>query len=183
MKKFLFLLVSSLVLLLAACGGESEEGNNEESRGTDASAEASSANESEEENTEASNEVFENEDYKFVFGEAEQLEGIRGNQVLAIEIEFTNKSDEAQSPWSASTVVLDQSEVSDVTTESVMGANGELPEDYKEDLYRMDTEINSGETVDAILAFEIQNPGSEIQIADSVLSEEDITFERVYETE
>lgn len=181
MKKLLF--VSLFVLFLAACGGESEEGSNEESSGSNSSAEESSANESEEENTEVSNEVFENEDYKFVFGEAEQLEGTRGDQVLAIEIEFTNKSDEAKSPWSASTVVLDQSEVSDVTTESVQGAVGGLPEDYKEDLYRMDTEINSGETVDAVLAFTIQEPGSEIKITDSVLSGDDITFERVYETE
>ena len=79
--------------------------------------------------------------------------------------------------------MLDQSEVSDVTTESVQGAVGGLPEDYKEDLYRMDTEINSGETVDAVLAFTIQEPGSEIKITDSVLSGDDITFERVYETE
>ena len=180
MKKLLF--VSLFVLFLAACGEGSEEGSHEESSSSDASTEESSVNESEE-NTEVSNEVFENEDYKFVFGEAEQLEGTRGDQVLAIEIEFTNKSDEAKSPWSTSTVVLDQSEVSDVTTESVQGAVGGLPEDYKEDLYRMDTEINSGETVDAVLAFTIQEPGSEIKITDSVLSGDDITFERVYETE
>ncbi|SEU03973.1 protein of unknown function [Salinibacillus kushneri] len=163
-----------LVLLLAACGGDGES----ETSGENAT--EPETKETSEEETETSNEVFENEDYKFVFGESEQLEGVRGNQVLAIEVEFTNKSDVAESPWMASTIPLSISEVSDVTTETVMGAVGGLPEDYKSDLYRMDEKINSGETVKAILAFELQSPGADIEIVDSKTSGE--KFKRIYNT-
>jgi len=163
------------VSVLVACGGGSETSGN-------ASGSEDAKEKPVQQEQETSNQVFENDDYKFTFGEGEMLEGKYGDAVLAIPIEFTNKTDEAESPWMASIGTLNMKEVGETTTNSVIGGNGQLPEDYKPEYYRMDEQINGGETVKAIFALTIQNPGSEIKISEGTMPDENPSFERTYQT-
>lgn len=168
MKKILFLLVG-LMLFLSACGGDDNSSQAKK---------PTSQNDNDDKQTEISNKVFENEDYKFVFGESEQIKGKRGNQVLKIDVEFTNKNDKAQSAWMALSVALSTDEVTEATTESIIGAIGGLSNEPK---ITMDTKINTGKTVDTVLAFELQHPGAKVKIADGEFTGEK-TFKKVIET-
>ncbi|WP_077325816.1 DUF5067 domain-containing protein [Virgibacillus siamensis] len=136
-------------------------------------------NKKEEKTEEVSNQVYEGKDYKFVFKGEEQLKGKSGKQVLAIKVEFTNKSDEAQSAWMAMSVALNAHEVTDMTEEAVLGAIGDLPNPPK---YKMDTKINPGKTIDTVIALELQHPGAKVNIDDTNIVTEEKTFERTIKT-
>ena len=71
----------------------------------------------------------------------------------------------------------------DVTVESLNGANGQFPEDYKPDLVEMgDTGIKPGATVDAVIGFEIIYPGEPVKLTNFSFTDE-VLFEKVVETE
>lgn len=186
------ILLIGLALFLAACGEtEAEESEPEveaseaEEVGEEEEAEEEVAEEETaeaEESSEISNEVYEDEEFKFVFGDAEQIEGKYGDEILAIEVKFTNKTDSPESPWMVAAMLLEMNEVTEVTTEPVIGGLGQIPEDYRQDFYEMDTEINGGETVNTVISFEIQEPGSTIEVRDRTLDGEPEQFEWVYET-
>jgi hypothetical protein len=177
LKKLFILLLG--VLLLAACG---EEGN--EATTPEEEPEQEETNEFEE-TTELSDTTLETDNYTFVIKEVEQLEGkFDDTQILAVEIEFTNNSDESISPWMASAGEIKAQQETEDTVESLDGANGLYPDDYKTELVEMgDTDVKSGSTVDAVIGYEILYPGEQVKLMDFTLSDEPEKFERNIDTE
>lgn len=191
MKKFLILIVG-LALFLAACGGddgetnetnEPEETTQEDTNNNDeADQEEEQQEDTEEADSEVSDTSFDNGDYVYEIKEIEQMEGKfeDGTQILAIEISFTNNTDEPTSPWMA--LGLHAEQETDVTVEALNGANGQYPDDYKPELVDMgDTDIKPGATVDAVIGFEILYPGEPVKLTNFSFTDE-VLFERVIET-
>ncbi|WP_040978323.1 DUF5067 domain-containing protein [Oceanobacillus jeddahense] len=197
MKKLLFLLVG-MVLFLAACGDDSSNSDTSADTSTDKTEEASAeeteqedsdtgeeANDEEEEQTdEVSDSYLDTGDYIYEIKEIEQMEGQFGDgtQIIAIELTFTNNSDEATSPWFSQGIGAEQE--TDTTVETLMGANGQFPEDYKPELVEMgDTDVKPGATVDAVIGYTLEYPGEPVRLYEFMLfDEEDISFERIVET-
>ena len=185
MKKALFLFNILLLSFLVACGGNSddtdnnanEDNNVEENNNT----QDNEAQEQEvEEEQEVSDTTFDNGDYVYEIKEVEQIAGKHDVQVLAVELTFTNNTDEAISPWMSMGIFAEQE--TDVTVESLNGANGRFPDDYKTDLVEMGgTDIKPGATVDAVIGFEILYPGEPVRLYNFSMTDEKL-FERVVET-
>lgn len=196
MKKLLFLFVA-MMLFLVACGDNSA--SDEESDNTSSTEiEEASAEETEQEESDAGAESDKKEqidevsdsyldtgDYIYEIKEIEQLNGRfdDGTQVLAIEMTFTNNSDEPKSAWSSLGISAEQE--TDTTVESLNGGNSYLPENYKPDLAELwMTDIKPGATVDVVIAFEILYPGNPVRLYDRFGDlNGNSTFERIVETE
>lgn len=156
MKKLLFLLIG-VTLLLAACGDD--EPTSEGSNGTNDT-------------------YFDNGDYEYEIKEIEQVSSDMG-EILAIELTFTNNTDDAQSPWMSLGIQAEQETES--TVETLNGALGMFPDDYKTDLVEMgDTDVKPGESVDAVIGYELEYPGEQVRLYD--MWEEGL-FEKTVDTE
>lgn len=186
MKKLLFAL-TVLLVMLAACGDDSEEtgasepaDNQEENTDTEEVEETTES----EETTKVSDTTLDTGDYIYEIKEIEQLDSKfdDGKQVLAIEMSFTNNTEEPASPWMSLGIMAEQE--TDTTVETLSGGNSYIPDDYKPEKTELwDTDIKPGATVDAVIAFEILYPGSPVRLYDSMaMSQEDVTFERIVET-
>lgn len=185
MKKIVGLgLIFAVSFGLAGCGS-SDSGNDttESTSKSDVSSSVvkeSSATSSEK--SEASDTVYEDKDSKIVIKNAEELTSQYDENVkiVAIEIEYTNKGDKAQSPWFAFATSIKPIQETDVTEELLDGANGLYPEDYKPDLVSMgDTDVKAGATVDAVVGVQLKYPGSPLILKDFM---DEGTFERTIET-
>lgn len=188
MKRFLILLIG-ITLFLAACGGDSEEANEandpEEStqEETNDSEQETEDEDAEETSADVSDTSFDNGDYVYEIKEIEQMESGFGDgaQILAIELSFTNNTDEPTSPWMALGIQAEQE--TETTVEQLNGANGMYPDDYKTDLVEMgDTDVKPGATVDAVIGFEILYPGEPVKLTNFSFTDE-VLFEKIVETE
>src|SRR5699024_2498591 len=178
---------------LGACGandegvsGDSPEVEAEESEEVaNDTPEDSEEGEAEEKAEKISDDTVENDDYKFVIKDIEQIDGKYDSQVLALEVEYTNKSDESRSPWMAIVGMLKANQETDTTIESLTGANAHFPDEYKPELVEMgDSDVKGGETtVDAVIGFEIEFPGEPVHLIDFNITDKPEAFERVVETE
>jgi uncharacterized Zn ribbon protein len=181
MKKIIILLVG-LMLFLVACGDEgAEETSAEEEPQETVETEEGTEQEESEESEGASDTFLDNGDYVYEIKEIEQMESQfeDGTQIIAIELTFTNNTEEATSPWMSLGIQAEQE--TDTTVETLNGANGLYPEDYKTDLVEMgDTDVKPGATVDAVIGYELLYPGEPVKLYD--MWEENL-FERVVETE
>lgn len=183
MKKILFILVG-LVLLLAACGNESNDSDNNGGNSSESNSQESN-NDNNEDKEDSGNEVsdtrFDNGDYVYEIKAIEQITSqYDDTQILAIEMSFTNNTEEATSPWMS--LGIDAEQETETTVETLMGANGLFPEDYKPDLVKMgDTDVKPGATVDAVIGFEILYPGEPVKLTNFSFTDE-VLFERVVET-
>ncbi|MBM7598021.1 hypothetical protein JOC34_000378 [Virgibacillus halotolerans] len=184
MKK-LFVPLLSFAFILGACGNTSnEEGTAEENVSQKEIAEVSSEESTDvKESVEISDDTVEDDDYKIVVKDVEQIDGNYDTQVLALEVEFTNKSEDSISPWMSSLIKANQE--TDTTVELLDGANGLFPDDYKPKLVEMgDSDVKGGgTTVDAVIGYEIEYPGEPVQLIDFNGSDTPETFEKVVETE
>jgi len=168
-----------LALTLVACGDSEEMSADEEE--TNTTEIQKSENNNEEEESDDSDTYFDNGEYEYKIKEVEQIDGEYDTEVLAIELEFTNNTDEPISPWMSLGITAEQ-ETED-TVESLDGSNGLYPEDYKPDLVKMgDSDIKPGKTVDAVIGFEIEFPGEPVILKDFGMDEGEL-FEKVVETE
>lgn len=171
-KTFLIFITILLSVLLVACGDDSNENktNNNDMKGTK---EASKS--------EVSDTKFDDGNYIFEIKSTEQLTGkYDDTQILAVEVTFTNNTDEPTSPWMALGIRADQE--TDTTVELLDGANGQYPDDYKTDLVEMgDTDIKPGATVDAIIGYEILYPGEPVILTNFDFSDKEL-FKRVVDT-
>ncbi len=172
MKKILlFIFVAILGVTLVACSSDSDENksNSNDGKGTKESSKS-----------EVSDTKFDDGNYIFEIKSTEQLTGKYDTQILAVEVTFTNNTDEPTSPWMALGIRADQE--TDTTVELLDGANGQYPDDYKTDLVEMgDTDIKPGATVDAIIGYEILYPGEPVILTNFDFSDEEL-FKRVVET-
>ena len=181
-KKILTLLFAS-TLVLGACGGDNTE-TEEQKEVTDEEEVVSEdidneADDSESSENEVSDSYFDNGNFEYEIKEIEQIEGEYDTDVLAVELEFTNNTDEPYSPWMAQGIKAEQE--TENTIELLDGANGLFPEDYKPELVKMgDSDIKPGKTVNAVIGFEIQFPGSEVILKDFGMDGE--LFEKVVDT-
>ena len=184
MKKIFFtLLILSLSILMVACGSNNEE-TNADGDSTENVEDSINAEEKEEakEKEEISDTKFDNGDYVYEIKSVEQITGkYDDKQILAIELSFTNNTEEPKSPWMALGIHAEQE--TDTTVETLIGANGQFPDDYKPELVEMgDTDIKPGATVDAVIGYEIMYPGSPVTLTNFSMMDEKI-FEGIVETE
>ncbi|MGY3778427.1 DUF5067 domain-containing protein [Isobaculum melis] len=187
MKKLLSLsFVGLCALTLAACGNgdSSKDTAKEENSAKVESKQENSAKTETKKEDKISDSEYETDHAKFVIKEVEQLTGKYDNkQILAITIEFTNKGDTPTSPWMAFATSIKATQETDVTVETLNGANGYYPDDYKPELVEMGgTNIKPGATVEAVVGFDIEFPGSPVQMLDFNLSGKPEKFDRVIET-
>ncbi|MBM7634028.1 DUF5067 domain-containing protein [Geomicrobium sediminis] len=197
MKKYLLSIGLGSALLLSACGdGTDEPSDADEAEGAEEDSAADVDEDDQEElsadedddtaNNEVNDDYLDTGDYVFEFQEVEQMENARDEetQIIAIELTFTNNSDDDTSPWMAAAQAYSSEQETDVTVESLMGANGSFPEGYKEELVNMgDTNIKPGATVDAVIGYELLYPGEDVILSERSFGNDDITFEKIIETE
>ncbi len=183
MKKILLLSSILLIALLAACSGSNEDAGVGGSNGSEESKEESTDNESSE-SKEISDTHLDTGDYVYEIKEIEQMESKfeDGTKIIAVELSFTNNSDEPASPWMSLGFFAEQE--TDTTVEQLNGANGLFPEDYKQELVVMgDTDVKPGATVDAVIGYELLYPGEPVRLYEAMaMSDEELTFERTVET-
>lgn len=186
MKKLLLLITTLFLTLgLAACGGTNseEQSTNQDNQTESENTEETNKEETEDKNnkSEVSDTTLDTGDYVYTIKEVEQITSkYDDTQILAVEIEFTNNSDEPTSPWMAMGITAEQE--TDVTVETLNGANGLFPDDYKPELVEMgDTDIKPGATVDAVIGFEILYPGEPVKLSEFSFTD-DVSFERIVET-
>lgn len=153
-----------------------------EEQQTKSESDASNKETTKEENKKLSDSVVESNSSKIVIKNIEQVESkFGGNPVLALEITFTNKSSRPTTPWIASATTLKAIQETEATVETLNG--GRLPDSYKPDLVKMgDTNVKSGAIVDAVISFEIVDPGNPVRLINFSIDNEPTTFERVVET-
>lgn len=97
----------------------------------------------------------------------EQISGTMGKEILAIEIEFTNKTDLPVTPYTGFAAAATVQQETESTIETMMGANGMFPADYNTELVEMgDAQIKKDATVNAVVGFQIDYPGEPIYIRD-----------------
>lgn len=174
MKKLMLLITMFMLGFLVACG--SDDTSNETTENGNAIAKESET----ESASELSDSSFEVRDYVYEIKETEQITGTRDEEVLAVEISFTNNSDEPISPWMSLGIRAEQE--TDVTVESLTGSNGSFPDDYKSELVEMgNTDIKPGATVDAVIGYEIMYPGTPIKLTNFNFTDEAL-FEKTIET-
>lgn len=187
MKKLSFIfLVLLLSAFLAACGDNENKDGNDTSNPVGADNNSNNEVDNAKENDSASNDEvsdtsFDNGEYIYEIKEVEQITSqYDDSQVLAVEISFTNNTDEPTSPWMA--LGLSAEQETETTVEGLDGANGLYPEDYKTELVEMgDTDIKPGATVDAVIGFEILYPGEPVRLYNFSFTDE-VLFERIVET-
>lgn len=178
MKRILLLMGTLVIsLVLAACGGDSPEKENPSKKGD------------EESKSGVSDTSIDDGDYVYEIKAVEQITSQYDDaQVLAVELSFTNNTDEPTSPWMALGLSAEQEAEATVegldgaTVEGLDGANGLFPDDYKTELVEMgDTDIKPGATVDAVIGFEILYPGEPVKLYNFSFTDE-VLFEKVIET-
>lgn len=185
MKKTVGLgLILFSTIMLGACGDNGSKSNASQESATSTSkvANSESTNQSTTKSEKASDTTFEDNSAKIVIKNTEELTSQydANTKILAIEIEYTNKSDQAQSPWMSFASSIKPIQETDKTEELLTGANGLFPQDYKPDLVKMgDTDVKAGETVDAVVGLKILHPGSPIIMKDFM---DNGSFEKTVET-
>lgn len=158
------LAIGSIALLLTACGGKTNEVKNEPPKENKTNAVESV--ESKQESSKESN-IFEDESAKVVIKDYEFLKSQYDENVdiVALTIEFTNKTDEAIDPWFGTPLKGEQE--TDKTIELLDGANGLFPEDYKPDLVAAsDVQVKPGATVEAVIGYQLKIKDSPVYVRD-----------------
>lgn len=158
------LAIGSIALLLTACGGKTNEVKNEPAKENKTN--AAESVESKQESSKESN-IFENESAKVVIKNYEFLKSQYDENVdiVALTIEFTNKTDEAIDPWFGCGLKGEQE--TDKTIEILDGANGLFPEDYKPELVKAsDVQVKPGATVEAVIGYQLKIKDSPVYVRD-----------------
>lgn len=122
---------------------------------------------------------FKSDSFHFMIQDTEQLENEDGVPILAIKARFTNHSDQAITPWLAFiTNIRTIQKVAD-NDQSLTGANGLFPEDYQPELVKAGEErILPGESVETLIGFVIENPGTPVLLTDLSLLDHPEQFQR-----
>lgn len=174
-------LLSLSALTLAACGSAESTEAESSSIVSESVAESSSiAAEPTKSDT-----FFEGSNGTYEITSIEQLAGQYGDkQIIAITMNYTNTTDEPQNPWMAIAFDMSATQETEATVETLMGANGQYAADYKPEAVAMgETEIKPGATVEAVIGYTLEFPGSPVYLRDSsIMGENGAIFERVIET-
>lgn len=158
------LTIGSIALLLTACGGKTNEVKNEPSKENQNSVVESAENK---QSSSKESNIFEDDSAKVVIKDYEFLKSQYDENVdiVALTIEFTNKTDEAIDPWFGTPLKGEQE--TDKTIELLDGANGLFPEDYKPDLVAAsDVQVKPGATVEAVIGYQLKIKDSPVYVRD-----------------
>lgn len=177
MKRLIILLISVMVaLVLTACGGEKSDAKEEKQ-----STEKAEKVENKEEDKRS--DKAESQLALVEFKEIEQVTGEEGKELLAIEVEYTNKDDEPSELYIDSMFTVKAEQDTEDTVDELDIAFGSLPDDYKPELQEMtDKNVKPGATVTAILAYEILYPGEPVRLTNPEMGSEEVPFEKIIET-
>lgn len=186
MKKLTLVLI--LALILAACGADETDTSAApevpealDATETEAPAtepETEDETEAEVESTDIIGHTFKTENYELTVNGTEVIESKYDDfgDILALDVTFTNNSDQSTSPWMA--MIFKAEQETDTTVELLNGANGIFPEDYETEKVEMgDTNIKPDATVDAIIGFELLYPGEPVYIRDFFFDDYEFVIE------
>ena len=86
-----------------------------------------------------------------------------GEEIITIEMEFTNLSDQPTSPYMRFIGDFDAQQTDGITTESLMGANSEMSNIENQEAVSMgDTQVNPEATVHAIIGYTLNDPDLDV---------------------
>lgn len=176
MKRLIILFILVMVaLVLTAC---SEDSDAKEGKQPTEKAEKVEKKEEEKKSNKAESQLAVVE-----FKDIEQIEGDEGEQLLTIEVDYTNKDDEPSELYIDSMFTVKAEQDTEDTVDELDIAFGSLPDDYKPDLQEMtDKNVKPGATVTAILAYEILYPGEPVRLTNPEMGSEEVPFEKIIET-
>lgn len=179
MKKLV--LVGLAAIALAACGNDNQENNNETSDNQSEQTEQSSNNEENDQASEQKSDeqvkIVDENGYLITPTEVPietdtavyQVNDIRmsqnsmtGEPIVVLEIEFTNKTENPQSPYMSFIQDFAVQQTDGTTTEELMGANGQMGNEDAEKVEMGDANVNGGQTVEAIIGFQPTQPEEDI---------------------
>ena len=84
-----------------------------------------------------------------------------GKKVLVLEMTFTNKQQQASSPWMTFALDYAAQQTDGTTTVELMGANGQMANVENQEAVEMgDANVNPGATVEAVIGYDYTNPES-----------------------
>lgn len=163
-KTFLAITLLSSTLLLTACNGDNNNSVNNVSNKTNTTVQ--DTKEKQKSEKELIGTTYEGTNGTYTFKNIEYLTGKYSNEpILAITIDYTNTTDDNQNPWFAFAFDVSGQQETDKTVETLLGANGEYPEDYKPESVEMsDKEIKPGATVEVVVGYQPTDPNSPIYL-------------------
>lgn len=166
MKKVLgFLTIIASVLLLSGCNSKSNNVASSSSSIQDSSAiEQTSSSELESPDNKNLNSEGVLESYPYLLDldnatynilGTQKIDGsMTGDPILVIEMEFTNKKNEPQSPYVSFISDFDAQQTDGTTTDSLNGGNGQYDNLEDQEAVKMgDSNVNSGQTVKAMIGY------------------------------
>lgn len=168
MKKFFgFVSIFIMVVFLSGCGSDNNDkasSSSSKASSTEQTSTSESTADSEIQNNENLNSegVLEKYPYNLDFDNAtynilstQRVDGaMTGDPVLIIEMEYTNKGDNPQSPYMSFVSDFDAQQTDGTTTDSLNGANSQLGNIQDQEAVKMgDANVNSGQTVKAIIGY------------------------------
>lgn len=174
MKKFIKLGIISLAALsLVACSNTNEESNQNDSSTTVNSNTSTVETTTQSSETEAKssyiNDVlpsnYVDNSYAFTFTGFKKIDSsLSGDKIVAIEMEYTNNSNTPTSPYMAFTMTFSPQQTDGVTTETLLGANGQLGNYPDQSLVEMgDKQVNPGATVKAVIGYKLSDENIDAQ--------------------
>ncbi|MFL2106398.1 DUF5067 domain-containing protein [Desemzia sp. FAM 23991] len=172
-------------LVLAAC--REKQTAEKFAADTENTAEAESNEKSSEQVLEVNTTLYEGMNGTYEILEIEQLQSalFPDKQIMALTINYTNTTEDTQSPWLAWAFDIAASQETEVTVETLDGANGQFPEGYKTEAVKLgEAEIKPGATVEVVIGHEILYPGQPVFLKDlSLLEDNGEKFSREITTE
>lgn len=108
---------------------------------------------------------YETKDASFVMKNFEFLDGKYGNRILAITMDYVNKTNEPQNPWLNFATAIKGEQETDATVDLLNGANGLFPDDYKPEEVKMgETQVKPNTPVEVVVGFQLNDPTANVYL-------------------
>lgn len=108
---------------------------------------------------------YETKDASFVMKNFEFLDGKYGKKILAITMDYVNKTDQPQNPWLNFATAIKGEQETDATVDLLNGANGLFPDDYKPEAVKMgETQVKPNTPVEVVVGFQLNDPSANVYL-------------------
>lgn len=108
---------------------------------------------------------YETKDASFVMKDFEFLDGKYGKKILAITMDYVNKTNEPQNPWLNFTTAIKGEQETGPTVDLLNGANGLFPDDYKPEEVKMgETQVKPNTPVEVVVGFQLNDPTANVYL-------------------
>lgn len=95
----------------------------------------------------------------------EFLDGKYGKKILAITMDYVNKTDQPQNPWLNFATAIKGEQETDATVDLLNGANGLFPDDYKPEAVKMgETQVKPNTPVEVVVGFQLNDPSANVYL-------------------